>query len=131
EYLLQAEDDPSLLVPARTVWNERGSDLKIPQQKIRASSRAAACRTRSRGARFPANRIQPEGGAPRALQPDIRSSVHIHQGSLSAPDIERVRSAAAGNRQEADYKAAAFSQAPGQKPGQRQEHAVSRSPDRF
>jgi len=48
EYLLQAEDDPSLLVPARTVWNERGSDLKFlnrkfehPQERLLAGLGAA------------------------------------------------------------------------------------------
>jgi SNF2 family DNA or RNA helicase len=48
EYLLQAEDDPSLLVPARTVWRERGSDLKFlnrkfehPQERLLAGLGAA------------------------------------------------------------------------------------------
>src|SRR5215831_16844632 len=48
EYLLQAEDDPSLLVPARTVWQERGSDLKFlnrkfehPQERLLAGLGAA------------------------------------------------------------------------------------------
>src|SRR5262245_9195323 len=48
DYLLQAEDDPSLLVPARTVWKERGSDLKFlnrkfehPQERLLAGLGAA------------------------------------------------------------------------------------------
>ena len=48
EYLLQAEDDPSLLVPARTVWQERGSYLKFlsrkfehPQERLLAGLGAA------------------------------------------------------------------------------------------
>jgi SNF2 family DNA or RNA helicase len=48
QYLLQAEDDPSLLVPARTVWRERGADLKFlnrkfehPQERLLAGLGAA------------------------------------------------------------------------------------------
>ncbi|HLF28464.1 MAG TPA: DEAD/DEAH box helicase [Anaerolineae bacterium] len=35
-YLLQANDDPSLLVPASTVWRERGSALKFLNRKFDA-----------------------------------------------------------------------------------------------
>ena len=36
QYLLQAKDDPSLLVPAETVWRERGSTLKFLNRKFDA-----------------------------------------------------------------------------------------------
>ncbi len=36
QYLLQATDDPSLLVPAETVWRERGSTLKFLNRKFDA-----------------------------------------------------------------------------------------------
>ncbi len=48
-YFLQANDDPSLLVPAETVWRERGSTLKFlnrkfdqPQEKLLAGLGLAA-----------------------------------------------------------------------------------------
>jgi hypothetical protein len=48
-YLLQANDDPSLLVPAEAVWRERGSYAQIPQSQIRCAARTFA---RGAGARL-------------------------------------------------------------------------------
>ncbi|MBM4429323.1 MAG: DEAD/DEAH box helicase, partial [Chloroflexi bacterium] len=36
QYMLQASDDPSLLVPAETVWRERGSTLRFLQRQFHA-----------------------------------------------------------------------------------------------
>src|SRR5262249_48629947 len=59
DYLLQAEDDPSLLVPARTVWKERGSDLKFLNRKFE----------------HPQERLLAGLGAAERIFPPIRSSL--------------------------------------------------------
>jgi SNF2 family DNA or RNA helicase len=83
EYLLQAEDDPSLLVPAQTVWRERGSDLKFlnrkfehPQERLLAGLGAAE------------RVFQPIGESLRQAKPESCSLTHdqaysfIKEGSV-------------------------------------------------
>ena len=69
EYLLQATDDPSLLVPAGEVWRQRGATARFldrrldhPQERLLAGlGRAARL--------FPPMEAEPAPGAPGSLRP--------------------------------------------------------------
>ncbi len=93
EFLLQASDDPSLLVPAKTVWKARGKNPHLPEPPLRGAPGASAHRFGFRLAGVPAPGAQPAGAATHRRPADYRRSLHLPAGGSASPEPQWLRAA--------------------------------------